>query len=274
MSAMKQWREALAERLVRALAPERDKLLFLRLFEDFRHNQAFGKYEERMLEGVLGLGETTVADTMTPKINVDALDDDDDWDTIFKKIAETNHSRYPVINHERDEVIGTLISKDLLASPRAELLQRRVTDFVRRPLFVPEKTRLNNMLRGFTSSRRHMALVVDEFGSFVGLITLEDVLEEIVGEIEDEHDEEEDTGIERIKENTYLVNPMLSIGEICDRLKIKLSGNGADTLGGFVVRHFGRIPRRGDNIEMDGYEITVNKVSTRRVTEVRIRIAE
>ena len=247
-----------------------NKKLFLQLFAEFCRVQAFEPYEEKMVEGVFGLSETTVADAMTPRCNVDVLNHDDDWDEVHEKISRTNHSRYPVSNVDRDIITGTLISKDLLTIRREDLRHRRVGDLVREPYFVPEKTRLSSMLHKFTATRQHMALVVDEFGSFVGLITLEDILEEIVGEIEHEHDFDSDKLIECIKPNIYRINPIISIGDLCDELPLNFPDIGADTLGGFVVRHFGRMPRRGDQIKMDRFEIHINKVSTRRVTEVRI----
>ena len=259
-----QWR-------IRFLLPKPDRALFSRLFEYCRQSEVFDGYEEAMIEGVMGLSDTTVADAMMPACNIDFLKHDDDWDVVFEKIARTNHSRYPIYNDDRDTVTGTIISKDLLIADREEVTKRRLTDFMREPYFVPEKIRLNSMLQKFISTHFHMALVVDEFGSFLGLITLEDVLEEIVGEIEDEHDEATDKRVMRLKGDLYKVNPIISISDLCDQLDIKLEPNGADTLGGYIVRHLGRMPRRNDTIEIDSVSMHVTKVSTRRVTEVKIQ---
>jgi len=232
--------------------------------------------EISMLAGVLEVSETQAREVMVPRSQMVVINVEQDFDEILAVIIESGHSRFPVIGEDRDEVLGVLLAKDLLryfGSDNADdvpLLQ------VLRPVSViPESKRLNALLKEFRDSHNHMAIVVDEYGGVAGLLTIEDVLEEIVGEIDDEHDQEEATFIGADGEHNgkpcFSVRALTRIEDFNEYFQCELDDEEYDTIGGLVMHEFGRLPRHGEKIDFRGFEFMIVKADQRRVETLRVQ---
>jgi magnesium and cobalt transporter len=220
----------------------------------------------QMIEGVLQVSEARVRDIMVPRSHMAVVERDAPLEEILPLIVESAHSRFPVIGDSRDEVLGILLAKDLLAyctSQHDTLFS--VRDVLRPVAFIPESKRLSMLLKEFRASRNHMAVVVDEYGGVAGLVTIEDVLEQIVGEIADEHDSEEDAYIVAQGENDTIVNALTRIGDFNDYFGTNFSNEEFDTVGGLVLNAFGRMPRRGEVIAMAELRFKVLRADMRRL---------
>ena len=228
-----------------------------------------------MIEGVLSVSETTVRDIMIPRSQMDCVSVDDAVPEFIPLVVETRHSRFPVIGESKDDVIGILLAKELLnyhANPEAFNLR----DTLRPAVFVPESKRLNVLLRDFRANRNHIAIVVDEYGGVSGLVTIEDVLEQIVGDIDDEFDLDEQPLQLAVLDERHAVAPgSLRVDELNARLSIGLPlSDDYDTLGGLIFSTLGRLPETGEVLRLDNVQLTVRKVIDRRVDEVAIEILE
>ena len=209
-----------------------------------------------MLEGVIRMADMTAGDVMVPSPHMDLLDIDAPFDEMLHVIIHTGHSRFPVFEERRDNVIGILMAKDLLKLQRSPDLSLRT--LLRPAFFVPESKALNDLLRDFRTNRNHIAIVIDEFGHTAGLLTLEDVLEEIVGEIEDEFDEiQGDQGIYTLADGSQRVAGDAAIAAVNRALGVHLPDDAFDTIGGLVAHQHGRVPRRGEAVEVGGLSFTV-----------------
>ena len=209
-----------------------------------------------MLEGVLRMADMSAGDVMVAAPRMDLLSIAADYDALLHTVIETAHSRFPVYEGQRENVIGILMAKDLLKLQRAPELNLRT--LLRPAVFVPESKRLNELLRDFRSNRNHLAIVIDEFGNTAGLITIEDVLEEIVGEIEDEFDDKErEAGIYTLADGAQRVAGDVSIEAVNEAFGISLSAADFDTIGGLVAHELGRVPRRGETVAIGGLRFTV-----------------
>ena len=213
-----------------------------------------------LLERVLRMAGMTASDVMVPAPRMDLLDIDVPIDELILQVIRTAHSRFPVYQGERDNIIGVLLAKDLLKLSRSPSLNIRT--MVRPALFVPESKGLNDLSREFRNSRSHMAIVIDEFGRIAGLVTFEDVIEEIVGEIEDEFDEpEEDGDIFGLADQTYRVSGDTSIERVAEAFNVKLHSSDPDesfdTIGGLIAHELGRVPRKGEHFDMGGLRFVV-----------------
>ena len=209
-----------------------------------------------MLEGVIRMAGMTVADVMVPVRRMDMLDIDAPYDELLAQIIEDGHSRFPVYERERDNIIGVLMSKDLLKLQRAPELNLRT--LLRPAVFVPESKGLNELLREFRSNRSHLAMAIDEFGMTSGLVTIEDVLEEIVGEIEDEFDEEErQSSIFTLADGSQRVAGDALIEAVNEVFATQLPKDEFETIGGLVAHELGRVPRRGESVDVGGLRFFV-----------------
>ena len=218
-----------------------------------------------MMEGALDVSEMQVRDVMIPRAQMVVVHEDSNLDTCLPLILESGHSRFPVIGEDKDEVEGILLAKDLLhhfSNGHDGFDLRKV---VRPAVIIPESKRLNVLLRDFRASRNHMAIVVDEYGGVAGLVTIEDVLEEIVGEIDDEHDIAEDANIKKISDNRFTVRALTPIEEFNENFESNLSDEECDTVGGLVLSEFGRLPESGEQVSILGFEFKVLKADNRRV---------
>ena len=219
-----------------------------------------------MIEGALHVSETHVRDIMVPRVQMIIIDNNAKPEEILKSVVESGHSRFPVIGDSSDEIEGILLAKDLLnyyADPDKNF---DIKDVMRPTVFIPESKRLNVLLREFRMSRNHMAIVVDEYNGVAGLVTIEDVIEEIIGEIEDEHDHEDnEININTHDNNRYTVKALTPISEFNEFFNTEIPDNEYDTVGGFVINTFGYLPKRGEIIDFERFNIKILRADKRRV---------
>lgn len=219
-----------------------------------------------MIEGALHVSETHVRDIMVPRVQMIIIDNNAKPEEILKSVVESGHSRFPVIGDSSDEIEGILLAKDLLnyyADPDKNFDMK---DVMRPTVFIPESKRLNVLLREFRMSRNHMAIVVDEYNGVAGLVTIEDVIEEIIGEIEDEHDHEDnEININTHDNNRYTVKALTPISEFNEFFNTEIPDNEYDTVGGFVINTFGYLPKRGEIIDFERFNIKILRADKRRV---------
>ena len=209
-----------------------------------------------MLEGVLRMADMTAGDVMVAAPRMDLLAIDAPYDELLAAVIGTGHSRFPVYESQRENILGTLMAKDLLKLQRAPELNLRT--LLRPAVFVPESKNLNELLREFRSNRNHLAIVIDEFGNTAGLITIEDVLEEIVGEIEDEFDDADaETGVYALADGSMRVAGNASIAEVNNAFNVALPEDAFDTIGGIVSHELGHVPRRGETTRLGGLQFSV-----------------
>ena len=239
--------------------PDSTAELIETLFEA-QENQIIGLESRMMLEGVIRMADMTAGDVMVPATRMDLLDIQSSMDDLMHQIIDTAHSRFPVLDGDRENIIGILMAKDLLKLQRAPELNIRA--LLRPAVFVPESKSLNDLLRDFRGNRNHLAIVIDEFGRVAGLITIEDVLEQIVGEIEDEFDIAEDEGdIFGLADRTYRVSGDTPIERVNDAFSVTLKGtdesNHFDTIGGLIAHEMGHVPKRGERHTLGGLDFLV-----------------
>jgi len=240
--------------------------------EQARRNRILDPDEYRMLEGVLDVSDMQVRDIMIPRSQMVVVERDASPKDMLEIIIESGHSRFPVIGEDRDEVIGILLAKDLLRFfAESEQDRFRIRECLRPGVFIPESKRLNMLLKEFRHSHNHMAIVVDEYGGVAGLLTIEDVLEQIVGDIDDEHDLEEEATIVAEGEGVWRVDALTRIEDLNDEIGTGFSDADADTVGGLIMHELGRLPRRGESLVIEGLRFTVLRADRRRVHAVRLR---
>jgi magnesium and cobalt transporter len=226
-----------------------------------------------MLEGVLQVDDMQVRDIMIPRSQVVVLDRDADPQELLRTTVESGHSRFPVIGDSRDEVVGILLAKDLLLYAFERTDSRfNVRDILRPAVFVPESKRLNILLKDFRSNRNHMAIVVDEYGGVAGMVTIEDVLEQIVGEIEDEHDVEEEDTIRKHSEMHYTIKALTLIKDFNEYFGVDLPDDEFDTIGGFVVHQFGHLPKRGERVVIGNQLFKILRADNRRIHMLQLTL--
>jgi len=221
-----------------------------------------------MLEGALEVDELQVRDVMIPRSHMVVLAEQSSLEEILPLILESGHSRFPVVGEDKDEIRGILLAKDLLQLVAGE--KPELKDLLRPAVIIPESKRLNVLLREFRVSKNHMALVVDEYGGVSGLITIEDVLEEIVGDIDDEHDAEVVDDIQRIDETRYLVQALTAIDDFNEALGTEFSDDEYDTIGGLVVAEFGRLPEAGEVVEIGDWTFKITSADDRRLHAMEV----
>jgi magnesium and cobalt transporter len=225
-----------------------------------------------MLEGVLEVGDLQVRDIMIPRAQMVFVRRDDPFSKLLPVVVESGHSRFPVMDEDRDDIVGILLAKDLLRLYPSETRERfDIREYMRPVVFVPESKRLNVLLKEFRRNRNHMALVVDEYGGVSGLVTIEDVIEQIVGDIDDEFDVEDDHNIRKEAERQFTVRGVTRIEEFNEYFGAHLSEEeGFDTVAGLLMKEFGRLPRRGDSAAIDGFEFRVTRADRRRIDTLRV----
>ncbi len=223
----------------------------------------------KMIKGALAFSEQTVGDIMVPRSRMDMLDITQPLPELLAKVIETAHSRFPVFEGDRDNIIGLLLAKDLLRCILEP--QTDVRSLVRTAVFIPESKRLNVLLHEFRASRNHQAIVIDEHGGISGLVTMEDLLEQIVGAIEDEYDEDDEDAIVTESENQWRVQAATDIERFNEVFGVSVPDDEYDSIGGWLSGELGRIPRRGDNIVHGGLRIDVMRADARRALWLRVR---
>ncbi len=230
-----------------------------------------------MFEGILETAEMQVRDVMVPRAQMVVVEHDWTLDRILSVVVDSGHSRFPVIGESKDEVIGILLAKDLLkfssGAPSFDPATFELKQLMRTPVFVPESKRLNVLLKDFRRGRNHMAVVVDEYSGVAGLVTIEDVLEQIVGEIDDEYDEAESALILKQDERRYLVNALTPIEDFNEYFGVTFSDEEFDTVGGLVTHRFGHMPKRGESVRIDRFGFNVQRADSRRVYLFQVTVS-
>jgi len=226
-----------------------------------------------MIEGVLHFSEMRVRDIMIPRIQMQVVSKNESLESVFPLALEYGHSRIPVIEDDRSKVVGVLLAKDLLAYA---LDNKKITvaDIMRPVSVVPESKRLNVLLKEFRTERNHMVIVVDEYGMAAGLVTIEDVLEEIVGEIEDEHDNQEEEYVQKSNGSKFTLKALMPIDEFNEYFSAKLKDEEHDTIGGFVIHQLGYMPKKGDKLDYKQFRFEVLHADDRRVFLIKLKLIE
>jgi magnesium and cobalt transporter len=261
------------KRLTQTFAAEpQDRQQLLEVLREARTRGLLDADALPMLEGVLEVSDLHVRDIMVPRAQMVFVRRDDPAARILPTVVESGHSRFPVMDEDRDDIVGILLAKDLLRLCIGEARERfDIREFMRPAVFVPEAKRLNVLLKEFRGSRNHMAIVVDEYGGVAGLVTIEDVIEQIVGEIDDEFDVEDDQNIRKEAERLFLVRGVTRIEEFNEYFGARLSEEeGFETVAGLLMKQFGRLPRRGESATIDGFEFRVMRADRRRIDALRV----
>ena len=254
------------ERLSNALLREpKDREQLVELLRDAQRRNLLDAEALGMIESVLQVGEMQVRDIMIPRAQMVVVNRDVTPDVVLPMIIESGHSRFPVISDNRDEVVGILLAKDLLRYRFDTDANFDIKDVMRPAVFIPESKRLNVLLKEFRASRNHLAIVVDEYGGVAGMVTIEDVLEQIVGEIEDEHDIDEDAYIRKRNETSYILKALTPVEHFNEYFGADFSDEEFDTIGGCVTQAFGHMPKRGESVSLGNFEFKVLRADNRRV---------
>lgn len=224
-----------------------------------------------MIEGALRVSTDQVRDIMVPRPQVVFVDKNEKPSDFLPRIVKSSHSRFPVINSETEKIEGILLAKDLLPFLSTHNLNDfELSKLIRPAILIPESKKLNILLDELRAGRNHMAIVLDEYGDVTGIVTIEDVLEEIVGEIEDEHDKDSGTLIKQIAEDEFLVSALTPIDMFNEKFNSSLSDKDFDTLGGIVMHHFARFPKPNDAINIDGLRFVINSLERRRIKRIKV----
>jgi len=263
---------SLLERLSHFLLREpEDREQLVELLHGAYENSLMDSDSLAMIEGVLQVSEMQVRDIMIPRSQMDVIDITHAPETFIPHVIETAHSRFPVIEDNKNDVIGILLAKDLLRYYAGEDFE--VRDMLRPAIFIPEAKRLNVLLKEFRSNRNHIAIVVDEYGGIAGMVTIEDVLEQIVGDIEDEYDYDEDEdNIIQSADGQFRVKALTEIADFNEIVGTDLSDEEFSTIGGLVVNQFGHLPKRNDEISFDGLHIKVLRADSRRLHSISVEV--
>ena len=259
-------RPSLLERLSALIMREpEDREQLIELLRSSHERNLLDSDALAMIEGVLQVSEMQARDIMIPRSQMDVIDIADSPDRFIPFVMQTAHSRFPVVGDNKDDVIGILLAKDLLRYYAGEE-EFDVREMLRPAVFIPESKPLNVLLKEFRKSRNHIAIVVDEYGGVAGLVTIEDVLEQIVGDIEDEYDfDETEDNIIQEKNGQYRVKAVTEIPDFNEKFGTGFSDEEFDTIGGLLLRHFGRVPKRGEQTTMEGLSFKVLRSDSRRL---------
>ena len=225
-----------------------------------------------MLEGVLAVADMQVRDIMVPRSQMVFVERDESPEKLVETVVESGHSRFPVIGEDRDQILGILLAKDLLRLQTTDDEDFEIREYMRPVIFVPESKRLNVLLKEFRRNHNHIAMVVDEYGGVCGLVTIEDVIEQIVGEIDDEHDVEDDQTIRKERPREFTVRALTPIGDFNQYFSTKFSDEEYDTIGGLLMQEFGRLPRRGETIKIGELEFRIVRADRRRIDLLRVTV--
>ena len=255
------WFERLSDMLIRE---PKDREQLMGVLRDAEERDILSAEMLRMIESVLHVSEMQVRDVMVPKPQMIVIEHDATFDTILPIVIESGHSRFPVMDQSSDDVIGILLAKDLLKYEKTSHTFN-INTILRPAVFVPQSKRLDILLREFRVNRNHMAIVIDEYGHVAGLVTIENVLEQIVGNIEDEYDIDEDDEIKQHSEGLYIVKAITSINVFNEYFNTEFSDEEFDTMGGLLLKGFGHLPKRGETLKIENYRFKVLHSDNRRI---------
>tara|TARA_R110000868_G_scaffold8205_9_gene42902 strand:+ start:83507 stop:84319 length:813 start_codon:yes stop_codon:yes gene_type:complete len=257
------------ERLSSALLREpQDREQLITLLRDAEQKQLLDAEALSMIEGALQVSEMQARDIMIPRPQMVTITKDDNLEQVLAVLTESDHSRYPVMDN--DEVDGILLAKDLLPFALNGQDDFEIRNVLRPAMFIPESKRLNSLLKEFRATKNHMAIVIDEYGKVAGVVTLEDVLEQIVGEIEDETDIDDEAYIKAHDDGHYIIKATTPIEEFNEYFETPLNDEGCDTIAGLIAKHVGHVPQRDETIIIDGYHFKVIHADNRRVRVLEV----
>lgn len=267
-SAGKSW----LERISQAFSDQPDSLKeIVEVLREAEQRSVLDPDSLSIIEGAIQVTHMQVREVMIPRTQMITVKSSQDPEEYIEEIISSAHSRFPVIGETPDEVIGILLAKDLLPLAwKGELRKDTIAELLRPASVVPESKRLNQLLKEFKQNRNHMAIVVDEYGGIAGLVTIEDVLEQIVGEIEDEHDIDDEAMIKTLGSGEYNVKALTTIQEFNEFFGTSIADNEFDTIGGVALKHFGRLPERNDQTEFYGFQATVLNADSRTIRLLKI----
>lgn len=253
-------------------ASPKDKKELISILETAANENLISQDALQMILGVFNVSEIPVREIMIPRTQVIAIDINEDLDTVVNKVIESGHSRLPVINGKLDEIIGILHAKDLLTNQIDDSYDFDLNDYIRPATFIPESKRLNVLLNDFKSSRTHIAIIIDEHSNVSGLVTLEDLIEEIIGEIDDEHDVEEKELIIRQGSNKYILDALLTIDEFNENFTPNISDKDVDTIGGFLLNKFEKVPKKQEILHIENYYFTILSADSKKINRIQLSI--
>jgi len=254
------------QRLSSFLFEPRDQEQLIEVIRNASEDHILDAEALSIVEGALTVSEMQARDVMIPRSQVVMVSRDAPKEDTLKLVCEEGHSRFPVIDDDRDDVIGIVLAKDLLSSVvSADKLDFDLREIMRPAVFIPESKRLNVLLREFRARRNHMAIVVDEYGGVAGIVTIENVLEQIVGEIEDEHDVDDDAPILQRDESNFTIKALTTLEDFNEYFEVEWSEDEFDTVGGYVMNHFGHLPTRDETVTIDRFKFTVMRSDNRRI---------
>ncbi|HAS3582358.1 TPA: CNNM family magnesium/cobalt transport protein CorC [Vibrio cholerae] len=268
-------RKSFFERLSQLFQGEpKDRQELVDVIRDSEVNDLIDHDTRDMLEGVMEIAEMRVRDIMIPRSQMVTIDRTHNLDALVAIMTDAQHSRYPVISEDKDHVEGILLAKDLLKYLGSNCAPFNIQEVIRPAVVVPESKRVDRLLKEFREERYHMAIVVDEFGGVSGLVTIEDILEEIVGDIEDEFDDEEQKDIRQLSKHTFSVKALTTIEDFNHTFGTKFSDEEVDTVGGLVMTAFGHLPARGEVVDTAGYNFKVTAADSRRVVALQVTVPD
>ena len=246
------------------------------VIRDSEQNDLIDQDTREMIEGVMEIAELRVRDIMIPRSQIVFIEAEQDLDSCLDVIIASAHSRFPVIKDadDRDNIVGILHAKDLLKYLRASAEEFNLLDVIRPTMIVPESKRVDRMLKDFRAERFHMAIVVNEFGGVSGLVTIEDVLEQIVGDIEDEFDEDDVADIRQLSRHTYAVRALTDIDDFNQQFNTQFVDEEVDTIGGLIMQAFGYLPKRGEEITLENLHFKVTSADSRRIIQLRVTVPD
>ena len=269
-STQRSWIDKLSHAL---LGEPRDREQLIHVLREAQMRGLFDSDALSMIEGVLQVADMQVRDIMIPRSQMVVVSRDACPEQLIPVAIESGHSRFPVVGESRDEVVGVLLAKDLLRySSKNEGGHFSIREILRQAVFVPESKRLNVLLKDFRASRNHIAVVVDEYGGVAGMVTIEDVLEQIVGDIEDEHDIDEETFIRKFSDTSYAVKAFTPIEDFNEYFGTSFSDEEFDTIGGLVTAQLGRLPKRGETVLLDTMSFQIIRADNRRLHLMRLTL--
>jgi len=273
---LKKSRLSLVEKLSRIfLGTPQNKQELMEVLQASEKRELLDMDALNMIEGVMQVAEIQVRDIMIPRSHMVTLNENTSYINMLPVVNGSGHSRFPVTGENRDEIEGVLLAKDLLRYVDEELRKSfDIKDVLRQAVYVPESKRLNVLLKEFRASRNHMAIVIDEYGGVAGLVTIEDVLEQIVGEIDDEHDVEDVGNIHRMGVNRYSLKGLTPIEEFNEFFKGEFNEDEYDTLAGMLMKHLGHMPKRGETITIENYLFKIMSADSRRIKHVHLTILQ
>jgi magnesium and cobalt transporter len=250
----------------------KDKKDLISLLSSAASDNLISQDSYQMILGVFSVSEMPVREIMIPRPHVIAIDVNEELNTVINKVIESGHSRFPVINGKLDEIIGILHAKDLLKNQISTANDFDLHDYMRPATFIPESKRLNVLLNDFKASRNHIAIVIDEHSNVSGLVTLEDLIEEIIGEIDDEHDVSPKEFVIHQATNKYIIDSLLTLDDFNNRFNSSFVDEDIETLGGFLINKFEKVPKKQEIIEINNFIFTVLSADSKKINRIQLTI--